>query len=147
MNEFELSVTIDRPVEDVWAFMQDYSRYPEWTPGLAEARPMSDGPMDVGGELMFTGKFLGRSYENQAECTAFERNSRWVTRTKSGPFYIEYDTRFEPVDGGTRVTTTYRGESRGFFKLAEPAMVRVFRKQCEAANENMKALLEAETTT
>jgi hypothetical protein len=54
------------------------------------------------------------------------------------------ETTLEPVDGGTRVTSVYRGESRGYFKLAEPVITRLTRKQFETAAENMKALLEAE---
>jgi hypothetical protein len=36
----------------------------------------------------------------------------------------------------------YRGESRGFFKLAEPLVVRLTRKQFETAAENLSTLLE-----
>jgi uncharacterized protein YndB with AHSA1/START domain len=144
MNEFELTVTIERPVEAVWTYFQDFSNYPDWNPGVSETRQTSAGPMDVGGTLAFVGRILGRSYETHAECTAYIVNERFATRTTAGPFHLEVDTRLEPVEGGTRMTSTYRGENRGFMKLAEPVAIRVARKQFEAANENLKALLEAE---
>lgn len=144
MNEFELTITIERPVEAVWSFFQDLSRYPEWNPGMTEARQTSAGPMRVGATTAFAGKLLGRRYESHAECTAYVPMERYASKSTSGPFVLEIDTRLEPVDGGTRMTSTYRGESRGFMKLAEPVAVRVARKQFEAANENLKALLEAE---
>jgi len=56
----------------------------------------------------------------------------------------EVDSRVQSVEGGTRLSTVYRGESRGFFKLAEPVMVRLTKQQFEAAADNMKALLESE---
>ena len=143
MNEFELTVDIDRPVEDVWAFMEDYSRYPEWTPGVTEARKTSEGEMGVGSTVTFVGRTLGRRYESLSECTAYERNRHFATRSISGPFHLEVDNRFEPTEGGTRLISKFRGESRGFLKIAEPMAVRVTRKNFEAANENMKALLEA----
>jgi hypothetical protein len=34
------------------------------------------------------------------------------------------------------------GESRGFFKMAEPLIVRLTKRQTETAAENLKALLE-----
>jgi hypothetical protein len=40
------------------------------------------------------------------------------------------------------VTTTYRGESRGFFKLALPLVVRLSKKLWENAADNLRALLE-----
>lgn len=147
MNEFELAITIARPTEAVWAYFQDFAKYPDWNPGMSEARQTSSGPMDVGGTLAFAGKTLGRSYESQAECTAFIPHERFAIRTTSGPFLLETDTRFEAIDGTTRMTSIYRGESHGFMKLAEPVVVRVARKQFEAANENLKALLEAEPVT
>ena len=144
MNEFQLTITVERPVEAVWAYFQDFSRYPEWNPQVSEARQTSPGPMAVGGTLMFAGRMLGRGYEAHAECTAYVPNERFTTRTISAPFHLEIDSTFEPVGGGTRITTTYRGENRGFMKFAEPVAIRVARKQFEAANENLKALLEAE---
>jgi uncharacterized protein YndB with AHSA1/START domain len=144
MNEFELTITIDRPVDAVWAYFQDLGRYPEWNPGMTEARQTSPGPMQVGATTAFTGKLLGRTYESHAECTEYVPQERFTSKSTSGPFVLEIDTRLEPVDGGTRMTSRYRGESRGFMKLAEPVAVRVARKQFEAANENLKALLEAQ---
>jgi hypothetical protein len=48
----------------------------------------------------------------------------------------------EPVAEGTRVTCTYRGESRGFFKLAEPLVVRLSKKHWETAADNLCELLK-----
>jgi hypothetical protein len=48
----------------------------------------------------------------------------------------------EPVAAGTQVTSFYRGESRGFFKLAEPLVVRLTKKHFETAADNLRALLE-----
>jgi len=48
----------------------------------------------------------------------------------------------EPAGAGTKLTMHCRGESRGFFKVAEPLVVRLTKRQVEAAGENLKALLE-----
>jgi hypothetical protein len=66
-----------------------------------------------------------------------------ATKTSAGPFYLETDAVLEPVAEGTRVTTTCRGESHGFFKLAEPLVVRLSKKLWETAAENLRTLLEA----
>ena len=73
MNEFELTITNERPVEAVWAYFQDLSKYPEGNPGMSdEGRARrAPGPMAVGGTLMFVGKPLGRSYESHTQCTAY----------------------------------------------------------------------------
>ena len=51
-------------------------------------------------------------------------------------------TTVEPVAEGTRITFSCRGESRGFFKLAEPLVVRLSKKLWEAAAENLRVLME-----
>jgi carbon monoxide dehydrogenase subunit G len=144
MNQFEIVTTIDRPVEEVWAFLDDVTRAPEWNPGVTEVRRTSEGPFGVGGTDVYVGRFLGRHYESVSEITEYVVNARYASKTRSGPFYLEVETTLEPIDGGTRVTSVYRGESRGYFKLAEPVITRLTRKQFETAAENMKALLEAE---
>jgi hypothetical protein len=142
MNEFEIITVIERPVEDVFATIQDLSKAPAWTPGLTEARRTDDGPLRVGSTLVFVGSFLGRSYESAACCTEFVANERFATKTTSGPFQLEIDSRLEPVANGTRMATIYRGESHGFFKIAEPIVTRLARKQFETAAVNLKALME-----
>jgi len=142
MNEFTIVTTIGRPVDEVFAVIRDVARTPVWTPGLTESRQTSEGPLEPGATLAYRGTFLGRSYETPAVCTAFSENKQFATKSTAGPFYIEIDTTTEPVAAGTRVTSFYRGESRGFFKLAEPLVVRLTRKHFEAAAENLRALLE-----
>jgi uncharacterized protein YndB with AHSA1/START domain len=142
MNEFEITVVIERPVEDVFAVITDLSKTPAWTPGLTEVRRDGEGPLRVGATLVFTGSFLGRSYESTAACTEFVAGERLATKTTSGPFHLEVDSRLEPVANGTRMATAYRGESHGFFKIAEPIVTRLARKQFETAAVNLKALME-----
>ena len=49
----------------------------------------------------------------------------------------------EPIEGGTRVTETYQAEPGGFFKLAEPLMVRMGKRQFQSDLDNLKDLMEA----
>jgi Polyketide cyclase / dehydrase and lipid transport len=142
MNEFTIVTTIGRPVEEVFAVIQDVPRTPVWTPGLTEARQTSEGPLEPGAALIYRGTFLGRNYETPAVCTALTENKQFATKSTAGPFYIEIDTTVEPVAAGTQVTSFYRGESRGFFKLAEALVVRLTRKHFETAADDLRALLE-----
>jgi uncharacterized protein YndB with AHSA1/START domain len=145
MNEFEIVTVIDRPVDEVFAFLVDPSKTADWTPGVTEARQTSEGPIGVGTTVLFIGRFLGRGFESPSEVTDFVPNQRFTAKSTSGPFQLEVDYTLQPVDGGTRLATVYRGESRGFFKLAEPVIVRLAKKHFETAAENLKALLEAES--
>jgi uncharacterized protein YndB with AHSA1/START domain len=142
MNEFTIVTVIRRPAEDVFAVIRDVDQAPLWMPGLSEARITSDGPLEVGSTLVYRGTFLGRRYDMHAECIGLTENKHFATKTVTGPFFLETDSVLEPVAEGTRVTSTYRGESRGFFKLAEPLVVRMSKKHWETAMDNARALLE-----
>jgi uncharacterized protein YndB with AHSA1/START domain len=143
MNEFEIEVVIDRPVKDVFAALVDVDRAPDWNPGVSEVRRTSDGPIEVGSTIVYVGKFLGRDFESPSKCTEYVVDQKFSSKSASGPFDLEIANHLEPVDEGTKLTTVYRGESKGFFRLAEPVVVRLARKQFETATENLKALLEA----
>lgn len=142
MDEFTIVTVISRPIEDVFAVLVDVDRTPLWMPGLSEACITSDGPLEMGSALSYRGTFLGRHYESRAVCTGLTENKHFATKMTNGPFYLETDAVLEPVAEGTRVTTTCRGESRGFFKLAEPLVVRLSKKLWEPAAENLRELLE-----
>ena len=146
MNEFEVVTVIERPVEAVFAFLVDPSKTADWTPGVTEARQTSDGPVGVGTTVLFIGRFLGRGFESLSECTDYVPNQKFTSKSISGPIHLEVDNTLQAVEGGTRLATVYRGESRGFFKLAEPVIVRLTKKHFETAAENLKALLEADAT-
>jgi hypothetical protein len=59
-----------------------------------------------------------------------------------GPFHLEVDQMLEPAGAGARLTVRCRADSRGFFRLAEPLVIRLAKKQFETGGENLKALLE-----
>lgn len=142
MNEFTIETIIARPVDEVFAVCRDVAKMPVWTPGMSEAHVTGGGPLEPGATLVFKGTFLGRGYESTAVCTAFTENKQIATKGTGGPFYLETDTTLEPADTGTHVIAFYRGESRGFVKLAEPLVVRLGKKHFETALENLRTLLE-----
>src|SRR5260370_21394206 len=81
MNEFTIVTVIGRPVDEVFAVIQDVAKTPVWTPGLSEARITSDGPLEPGSALLYQGTFLGRAYESPAVCTALTENKQFATKS------------------------------------------------------------------
>ena len=142
MDEFTIVTVIRRPVEEVFAVLCDVERMPLWMPGMSEAHITSDGPLEAGSTLVYRGTFLGRGLDMAFICTGLTENKHYATQTTAGPFYLETDAVLEPVADGTRITSTYRGESRGFFKLAEPLVVRLSKKHWQTAADNLCELLE-----
>lgn len=142
MVRVETSVHIDRPVAEVFTYMADPTKWPEWNSIVEESTP-SETPLRVGTKIHQRAKFLGRKIEATFEVLEHEPNKRLVNKTDK-PFLTKISTTFEPEGGGTRVVAVIEGEPGGFFKLGEPILIRIGKKQFQAQLDTAKELLEAQ---
>jgi uncharacterized protein YndB with AHSA1/START domain len=143
MNEFQIELDIRRSAEDVFAALINFERVPDWNSSVIDVK-CSDAPVHEGSRVIYVGKFLGRKFTSEAQVTECVPGSRYSSTTISGPFQLDISNTLTSIAGVTHVTSDFRGESRGFFKLAEPVMVRLTKKLFETSMDNLKALLEAD---
>jgi len=139
----EASVGIDRPLEEVFAYVMDVGTWPKWEAGLLEAEQTSEGPIGIGTTFQGLNEFMGRKMEWASEITEYEPNKRAAQKMISGPISGEQTLTFEPADGGTRFSLAAEGETGGFFKVAEPLVNRMMKKQMEGNLAKLKQILEA----
>jgi uncharacterized protein YndB with AHSA1/START domain len=143
MATLEISTVINRPVEEVFAFASNPENIPKWSSMGSEVKITSAGPIGVGTTYRSVLTILGRRIEVEVEITEYEPNRSFAQKSKSGPFPEENRVTFERVDGGTQVNFTSVAEPGGFFKLAEPLLVRMIKRQFEADFANLKDLMES----
>ncbi|MGC2174850.1 MAG: SRPBCC family protein [Acidimicrobiales bacterium] len=144
MDEFQIELDVERPVEDVFAALVNLGRIPDWNLSVINVECANDASLGVGSRVVYIGKFLGRTYKSEAEVTEFVPSTRYSSKTVSGPFQLEISNTLKSLGDVTRITSDFRGESQGFFKLAEPVMVRVTKNLFETSMDNFKALLLAD---
>ena len=144
MARAEVGTTIKRPLEEVFAVVSDPETAPRWSSGSLESTKTTPGPIGVGTRARAVSKLLGRRIESDMEMTEFEPNRRFVSRTTSGPFPIQATVTVEPADGGTRVNAVIEAEPGGFFRVAEPLLVSIAKRQFQSDFDNLKDLMEAE---
>ena len=145
MLRVEASVEIARSPEEVFAYACEVDNLPLWLTGVIEAKQITEGPHRKGAELEHVLTFLGKRFTARFETTEFEENERLAYRTISGPVDMETIVTLEPVNGGTLVREVAEGDPRGFFKVAEPILEKLVRRQLEGSLQNLKDLLEADT--
>ncbi len=143
--KIESSIVINRPVEDVWAYMTDLEKTSLWNPATLEMRLTSEGPLQKGSNYVWVGQWLGRRIESSCKVTEFEPGREFAYKIVSGPFPGAASTVLEPAAGGARVTIRSEGEMGGFFKLAEPVVAAMSRRQMESMLGNLKDILEAQS--
>ena len=143
----EHTVTIDRPIDEVFAFVTDPNNDSLWQAWTLETEQTSEGPVDVGTTLRSTAKMLGRRIEVIMEVTENDPPHRQCVRITSGPIPASGCYQLEPADGGsTRFTQTFEGEVGGFFRLAEPVVGGVISRQSKTDMATLKDLLESSET-
>jgi uncharacterized membrane protein len=143
MFKFEKSGFIDRPQQEVFAFVTDLANDPKWQNTIISVKRISDGPIGVGSTWHYTTKFLGRETETEIQMTSYEPPLRVSVKAINGPVPFENTYTFESKDGGTLLTVTGKAEIGGFFKMAEGLVGKQVEKQIETDAATLKALLEA----
>jgi hypothetical protein len=143
MATFQNALTIQRPVEDVFAFLADFENIPTWNYAIVETRKTSPGPVGVGTTYRQLRSVPDRREEG-FEVTVFEPTTRLEIHGDIGPFTATIGYLLAPVDDGTQlVNVVDLGSASMAVRLLAPlAASRV--KAAVAANLNrLKQLLEA----
>lgn len=143
MVKVEFSRTINRPLDEVFAFVTNPANNARWQEGLVESRMASSGPIEVGAQMIDVRKFLGRDMESKLEVTAFEPNKKFAQKVISGPLPFEIIMTFEGVGDTTKIDLLAQGEPGGFFKLAEGMVQKQLQSQLEGDAERLKKALES----
>jgi uncharacterized membrane protein len=144
MIKIELSVVINRPIEEVFDFTTNLDNASLFQPDVLESKQTSDGPIGVGTTWQEVRHMLGRRIESTNVVTEYEPNKKLFFKTASGPIPVEGGYTFESVEGGTKMSIHGQAETTGFFKLADPLVASTVKRQLEASSATLKELLEAQ---
>ncbi|MEA2124043.1 MAG: hypothetical protein QOI80_825 [Solirubrobacteraceae bacterium] len=145
-SEFSGSAVIDRPIDEVFAFLADGTNDPKFSPRVQEIRKTTDGPVGVGAVYESTVKDAGMKTKRTFELTAFEAPTkiRWTERTKNMITVPDGGYDLERVgDSQTKVTIRNTFEGHGFGKLIRGFVLREARKDAPAFAERIKAAVES----
>ena len=108
MIEFENTIVVNRPVEDVFAFVSDFENVPKWNYYVQNVTKTSGGPPGVGTTYYQTRK----TDEQDFRVIAYEPGQTVAVQTLPGsqPAF-EMRFTFEPVQGGTRIVDEWKLET------------------------------------
>jgi carbon monoxide dehydrogenase subunit G len=140
---YEHTVEIERPREEVFAFVTDPRNYPRWQPSLVEIRPHSKGPLRLGSEATEVRTFLGREVETTWTCVEHEAHERSAIQADDGP--VPFKGTFVLEALGRRTRFTWIVETRGAAaRLGGPLVGRTTSRELKQNSECLKQLLERE---
>jgi hypothetical protein len=140
--EVSLSTIINRPSEEIFAALTNLENDLKWRSEWVDARKTTDGPIGIGTRFSLFAKAFGRRIETVYETIQYEPNWVGAWRAMSGPIPLTFQRTFESVEGGTRLTTGYQAELRGFMKLLMSFMIGSAKKHHEDEMRRLKELME-----
>ena len=144
-GQFEATIEIDRPVEEVFAFLADGENDPKFSPRVQKIAKTTDGPTAVGTVYASTVKDAGMTTKREFRITEFEAPSRirWAETSKNLVTAREggYDLTATP-EGTTRLRLFNVLEGHGLGKLIAGLALGAARKDADAFAGRIKAAVE-----
>jgi uncharacterized protein YndB with AHSA1/START domain len=139
--EVEHTFEIERPVEEVFAYLTDVARLPEWQSSAESAE--LDGELDEGARITEVRTFMGRRATSTLEVTEYDPPRRFSLHVVEGPIQYAVEHALEAVDGRTRITFVGRGETGRVPRLMHGTVRRAVERQFLKDLEALKDRLES----
>jgi len=142
---FDVTTVIDRPIEEVFAFLADGTNDPKFSPRVLEIAKSPEQPTGVGTVYASTVKDAGVKTKREFKITEFEPPTRirWTETSKNLITVPEGGYDLAPDGSGTRVTLYNTFEGHGLGKLIAPVALRGARKGADQFGQSIKAAVEA----
>jgi len=144
-GRFEGTTVIDRPIEEVFAFLADGANDPKFSPRVLEIAKTTDGPPGVGTVYASTVKDAGMKTKREFRLTEFEPPTRirWSEISKNIVTAPEGGYDLSREGEATRVTIHNVLEGHGPGKLIAPLALRSARKGADDFAAAIKRAVEA----
>jgi hypothetical protein len=141
---FEISTEIERPPEEVFAFVAALRNDLQWGQRvIKEVRQTSEGSLGVGTRFLQVGRFLGLRFEIPINITQYEPGRKFGFEAAIGPLRGTGLRSVEATAIGTRLTITTEGYPDGFSRFLLPIFAYWGEREVRTGLANLKDLLES----
>jgi uncharacterized protein YndB with AHSA1/START domain len=142
-DRLEATILINRPAEDIFAFLNIPENHPKFVPGMLEFRKTSPGPLGrVGATVRGVRQFLGRRMELPYEITEYEPGNRLGMKGALGPVTFKDGYVLDAMGNSTRVRFWLELTLTGLMKIAKPFVVWQGKIHADETLANLKSTLE-----
>jgi uncharacterized protein YndB with AHSA1/START domain len=143
MSPVVSSISIGRPIEQVFAVLTDVELTGRWFPADVEEHWTTPPPHGVGSTRHAVIRMFGRTVENDAVATVYEPPHRATMEGTSANAPFATTLTFQPTDDGTRVVATTTFRFKGAQRIVGPLFARWYRRSFDRGLANLKALMES----
>jgi ligand-binding SRPBCC domain-containing protein len=140
---FETQLRIDRPTEEVFAYVSDPPNYPRWNSAVQAVRETSASEHGVASTYSMERELPTGRVVNELETVASERPSEFAIRATTGPTPFLYRYRFDVENDQTVITLEAEVELSGATTFLPQLARRAVKKGVYANLAPLKQILEA----
>ena len=146
----ESRITITGSVSEVWAYVCDVGRWPEWAPTVLECWVRGGGPLQPGARVEQRAKDLGRTHARSQEVTAVDAPSHVAFAGRMGTSASRWGMALEPAgDSQTRammwIEIDLAGMMRGVSGILKGSLQRVSNREMKAIKAAVESSARAGT--
>ncbi len=142
------SIDINRPADEVFAYLDQLDRRSEWQSSLVSAKVVTDAPTRVGTRVVERRNVPGGPRDIPYEITVHEPPHRTSFHGTAGPVRPAGTVTVEPVgQSSSRMTLELELEGHGIGKLFAIFARRQAAKETPESHEKFKKLLETGAAT
>jgi carbon monoxide dehydrogenase subunit G len=137
-----VSVLISRPVEEVFAFVEDARNRPRWDDSVDSEELTSPEPIGVGTTVRTKLRSMGREYVYTWEVVEHRSPSQMTIESTSGPFPTTLAYTLSEREGATALDFSVSGRPSGLLRLFEPLIARSTQMNLDRGFARLKQILD-----
>jgi uncharacterized membrane protein len=143
MVDISTEITINRPITQVAEYAANPEHAPDWYVNIQSAEWKTPKPLQLGSQVAFKAKFLGRELAYVYEIAEFIPERKMAMKTANGPFPMETIYTWQAIDENhTQMTLRNKGNPKGFNRIMSPFMATMMRRANKKDLKKIKAILE-----
>lgn len=139
------SIEIERPVEEVFAYVSDVTNDPAWHTDILDARRIDSGPIGIGSEFeVRIQPFMGQS-TGRVAVTVHQPSAGFELSGRLGPMEPVIRYRFRRANGETEVEREVSMQPPGLMRLLAPVLRPMMRGRNQGFLANLKRVMEGQS--
>ena len=141
MSDLEASIVIARPPDEVWTYVADLAKTPEWRTSVRSVVPPDE--LTAGSSFVAGTRVLGRDWQWRLVLDDVDPPTALSYSVSEGFTRIRVTYRLAPIDEGCRFTlAAWTEPDRVVERLLQPIAAVALRRQARRHLANLKARLE-----
>jgi uncharacterized protein YndB with AHSA1/START domain len=143
MSRPTYTIEINRPVEEVFRYLDSSELAVQWLSGLTKITPITTGGNRVGAQAKHTYNENGREFEMLEETLIYEPNRRVKIKGSTELFELTAQYTLTPIGERTRLDFEETLVFKNFFmRLLAPLINRLSKNRTVETFERLKSLVE-----